>query len=160
MTLEAQEHLPGHAAITEVASRGGAELGDVLGLGKIHFEERPDSGGQRQQVKGGLGGFRGFTSRDQGAGGLGGFNGRLEVGEDTGFCEQIYVGAQVAVGWRFVAVQSSESLHNLCHAAVAMHVSKPADVHKDVEAERGPGVEGSEGFVVAAAVAQTQLNDL
>jgi hypothetical protein len=41
-----------------------------------------------------------------------------------------------------------------------MHVSKPADVHKDVEAERGPGVEGSEGFVVAAAVAQTQLNDL
>ena len=45
-------------------------------------------------------------------------------------------------------------------AAVAVHVAEAADVHEDVEAEGRSGVEGAEGFVVLAAVAQAELDDL
>ena len=45
-------------------------------------------------------------------------------------------------------------------AAVAVHVAEAADVHEDVEAEGGAGVEGAEGFVVVAAVAQAEFDDL
>ncbi len=43
---------------------------------------------------------------------------------------------------------------------MAVHVAEAADVHENVEAQGGAGVEGAEGFVVAAAVAQAQLDDL
>ncbi len=43
---------------------------------------------------------------------------------------------------------------------MAVHVAEAADVHEDVEAESGAGVEGAESFVVPAAVPQAQLDDL
>ena len=43
---------------------------------------------------------------------------------------------------------------------MAVHVAEAADVHEDVEAQSGAGVEGAEGFVVLAAMAQAQLDDL
>ena len=33
------EHLPGDAAVAEVAGDSGAEFGDVEGFGEVHFEE-------------------------------------------------------------------------------------------------------------------------
>ena len=36
---------------------------------------------------------------------------------------------------------------------MAVHVAEAADVHEDVEAQRGAGVKGAERFVVPAAVA-------
>ena len=60
---------------------------------------------------------------------------------------------------RFVAVQRGESLLDLSDAAVAVHVAEAADVHEDVEAEGGTGVEDAEGFVVFAAVAQAEFDD-
>jgi hypothetical protein len=38
-------HLPGYAAVAEVAGGGAAEFTDVLGFGEIHFEERTNSCG-------------------------------------------------------------------------------------------------------------------
>ena len=76
--------------------------------------------------------------------------------EDAGFFES----GGVAGVRRFVAVQRGESLHDLREAAMAVHVAEAADVHEDVEAQGGAGVEGAEGFVVPAAVAQAQLDDL
>ena len=35
-------HLPGYAAVTEMAGRAGAKLGDVLRFGEVHFEEAAD----------------------------------------------------------------------------------------------------------------------
>ena len=58
LALERQEHLPGDAAIAEVAGGRGAQFGDVLGLGEVHLEKAADARGQREQVEGGLGGFR------------------------------------------------------------------------------------------------------
>ena len=58
LALERQKHLPGYAAVAEVAGGGGAQFGDVLGFGEVHFEEAADAGGERQQVERGLGGFR------------------------------------------------------------------------------------------------------
>jgi hypothetical protein len=40
-----------------------------------------------------------------------------------------------------------------------MHVAEAADVHENVEAQGGSGMEGAQCFVVAAAVARTQLDD-
>jgi len=50
-------------------------------------------------------------------------------------------------------VDGGETLLDLRDAAVAMHVAEAADVHEDVETQGGAGVEGAEGFVVAAPVA-------
>jgi hypothetical protein len=57
-------------------------------------------------------------------------------------------------------VEGGEGLDDLRAAAMAVHVAEAADVHEDVEPEGGSGVEGAEGFVVAAAVAQAELDDL
>ncbi len=43
---------------------------------------------------------------------------------------------------------------------MAVHVAEAADVHEDVEPQGGAGVEGAEGFVVPAAMAQAQFDDL
>jgi hypothetical protein len=37
-----------------VAGRTRAQFGDVLGFGKVHFEEAADARGQRQQIECGL----------------------------------------------------------------------------------------------------------
>ena len=58
-----------------------------------------------------------------------------------------------------VAVECGESLLDLGDAAVAVHVAKSANVHEDVEAEGGAGVEDAESFVVLAAVAQADFDD-
>src|SRR5216684_2461071 len=45
-------------------------------------------------------------------------------------------------------------------AAVAMHVAEAADIHQDVEAKLLPGAEGAQHFVMTAAVAESQVDDL
>ncbi len=52
-----------------------------------------------------------------------------------------------------------EVLDDLGAAPMAVHVTEAADVHEDVEAETLAGVEGAEGFVVAAAVAEAEVDD-
>ena len=42
---------------------------------------------------------------------------------------------------------------------MAVHVAEAADVHENVKAQSGSGVEGAQGFVVLAAMAQAQLDD-
>jgi len=37
---------------------------------------------------------------------------------------------------------------------MAVHVAEAADVHQDVKAENGSGVEGAQGFVMPTAMAQ------
>jgi hypothetical protein len=91
LALEGQEHLPGYAAVAEMAGGGGAEFGDVLGFGEVHFEERPDSGGEGEQIEGGLGSFWSLAGGDLGAGCVGGVNGGLVAGEDVGFGQEVEV---------------------------------------------------------------------
>ena len=57
LALDGEVHLPGHAAVAEVAGGAGAQLGDVLRLGEVHLEEAADARGQRQQVERGLRGL-------------------------------------------------------------------------------------------------------
>ena len=83
-----------------------------------------------------------------GAGRMGGFHGGLVVGQDPGFLQQVDVGAQVSDDRRFIAQPGSKTLLDLRGAAVAVHVAKAADVHEDVEAQGGAGMEGAESFVV------------
>jgi len=42
---------------------------------------------------------------------------------------------------------------------MAMHVAEAANVHENVEAELLPGAEGARDFIVAAAMAQTHVDD-
>ncbi len=42
---------------------------------------------------------------------------------------------------------------------MAVHIAESADVHQYVEAERRSGVEGTQRFVVAAAMTNAQLDD-
>ena len=91
---------------------------------------------------------------------MGGFDGGLIVRQDAGFGEDIGVVAKIAGVRRLVAVDRGEPLDDLRAAAMAMHVAEAADVHEDVEAESRAGMEGAECFVVLAAVAQAQLDDL
>ena len=49
LALELQEHLPGDAAVAEVAGGRGAEFGDVLGFGEVHFEEGADARGEGER---------------------------------------------------------------------------------------------------------------
>ncbi len=155
LALEGEVHLPGDAAVAEVAGGTGAEFADVLRFGEVHFEEAADARGQRQEVERRERGFRRGAASDGGAGCVGGVDGALIVGEDAGFFESCGV---AGVG-RFVAVERRESLLDLHAAAVAVHVAESADVHEDVEAECRSGVEGAKSFVVAAAVAQANLDD-
>ena len=61
---------------------------------------------------------------------------------------------------RLVAVERGEALDDLRAAAMAVHVAEAADVHEDVEAEGGSGMEGAERFVMLAAMAEAELDDL
>ncbi len=141
--MEGQEHFPGYAAVAEVAGGTGAEFDDVLGFGEVHFEEAANAGGQGEQVEGGLGGFRGVAQGDLGAGGVGGVDGGLVFGQDAGFGEEIDVGREVGGGGGFVAVEGGEGLDDLGAAAMAVQVAEAADVHEEVEAESGAGLEGA-----------------
>ena len=58
-----------------------------------------------------------------------------------------------------VAVLRGECLDDLRAAAMAVHVAEAANVHQDVKAEGGAGVKGAQGIVMAAAVAEAQLDD-
>ena len=89
-----------------------------------------------------------------GAGDVGLLDGGLIVGQDAGFGEDVNVAREVAGGGGFVAVEGCEGLDDLGAAAMAVHVAEAANVHEDVKAEGGSGVEGAEGFVVGAAMAQ------
>jgi hypothetical protein len=43
---------------------------------------------------------------------------------------------------------------------MTVHVAEPANVHVDVEAQRGAGMEGAQRFVVAAAMLKANFDDL
>ena len=155
LALYGEVHFPGDAAVGEVSGGAGAELRDVLGFGEVHFEEGADAGGEGQEVEGVLGSLRRGAGGDGAGGGEGGVDGGLVGGEDAGFGE-----AGGVAGLRgFVAVEGGEVLDDLGAAAVAVHVAEAANIHEDVEAEALAGVEGAEGFVVAAAVAEAEVND-
>ena len=47
LALKLQEHLPGDAAIAEMAGGAGAKLGDIEGFGKVHLEEGSNAGSER-----------------------------------------------------------------------------------------------------------------
>ncbi len=158
--LSLQKHLPGDAAIAEVAGGAGAQLGDVLGFGEVHFEEGADARGEREQIGGGLSGLRRGAGGDDLALAVSGFDGGAVVGEDAGLGEYVRSGGQVAGAGGFVAVLRGEALDDLRAAAMAVHVAEAADVHEDVEAQGGAGVEGAEGLVVLAAVAEAEVDDL
>src|SRR5208337_4894464 len=57
------------------------------------------------------------------------------------------------------ALDSREILHDLDAAAMAVHVAEAADVHEDVETELLARGEGTQQFVVAAAMAQAKVDD-
>ena len=52
-------HLPGYAAVAEMAGDAGAEFGDVEGFGEVHLEEGAVAGAEGEAVLGGLGGLFG-----------------------------------------------------------------------------------------------------
>src|SRR5208283_5529064 len=62
-------------------------------------------------------------------------------------------------GWSVEAVSSREILHDLNAAAMAVHVAEAADVHENVEAELLSGGEGTQQFIVLAAMAQAEVDD-
>src|ERR1700678_155594 len=72
-----------------------------------------------------------------------------------------YVGhiPQIAASRSFIAMQAGESLNDLHAAAMAMEVAEAADVHENVESERGAGLKSAQCFVVLAAMFQAQVND-
>src|SRR5450631_279651 len=53
-----------------------------------------------------------------------------------------------------------KSLNDLCTTPMAVHVAETADVHQDVKPKGSPGVKRAKKFVVLAAVANPQLDDL
>ena len=54
LPLEGQVHLPGDAAVAEMAGWAGSQLGDVLCFSEVHLEEAADPGGEGRQVERGL----------------------------------------------------------------------------------------------------------
>ena len=155
-------HLPGDAAVAEVAGGARAEFGDVESFGEVHFEHGADAGSEGEKVGGvGVGiqiqgsfaalrmtAFNG-DCRGGAVGGVGGVHGggvgRVEAGLGEG-------GLAGADGF-FVAVEIGVRLDELDAAAMAVHVAEAAYVHEDVELEGLSGGEGAREFVVAAAVA-------
>ena len=79
LALEREVHLPGDAAIAEVAGGAGAQFGDVLGFGKVHFEKRADARGEREEVDGGLRGLGAEPAAMVRGGLVGGFNGGVGI---------------------------------------------------------------------------------
>src|ERR1700722_6590514 len=142
-----------------MASGRGAKFRDVLCFRKIHLEETAYARCKRQQVERGLCSFRGVTRGNSAADGMGSIQGSLEFGEDTRLGEQVDAGFQVARLGNLAAVQGSESLLDLRHTAVTMHVPEAADIHQDVEALSCPSVERAKGFVMAPAMPQPQFDD-
>ncbi len=85
---------------------------------------------------------------------MGGLDGGLEFAQDAGFGKDVDFRGKVAGPRRLEAVLGGEGLHDLHAAAMAVHVAEAADVHENVEAQGGSGVEGAQGLVVLAAMAQ------
>ena len=52
--LDGLVHLPGDAAVAEVAGDAGAEFGDVEGFGEVHLEHGAAAGGEGEEVLGGV----------------------------------------------------------------------------------------------------------
>src|SRR5208283_3025364 len=102
---------------------------------------------------------RSLARRNLRTGLMGRFNRGLIVGKDAGLGKNVGIAAEVTGAWRLKAVLGGKALDYLGAAAMAVHVSKSADVHEDVKAERGPSVEGAKKFVMLAAVTQAQVDD-
>ncbi len=132
-------------------SRGrGAQLGDVNGLGEIHLKQRALAESERDRV---LRVLRGFFTAGRGKllhGGFGALHREFVVVADSGSFD---------FRRRVEPVDGRESLHDLDAAAVAVHVAEAADVHEDVEAELLAGGERTRHLVVAAAMAQAEVDD-
>src|ERR1700722_8603958 len=141
-------HLPGYAAVAEVASDAGAEFGDVEGFGEVHLEERAATSCQWEEILRRLRGL-GNTAVAQGA--VGGVDGGESFAVDGGearFGEGGLAGADGLV----VAGGGGVGLEELDAAAMAVHVAEAADVHEDVEAKAVAGRETAEELVVTAAM--------
>src|ERR1700689_3682027 len=61
---------------------------------------------------------------------------------------------------KIVAVKRGEFLFELNTTAMAMHVAKAANIHQDIETESLSGVKGAQQFIMLAAMAQSEINDL
>jgi len=146
LALEDQEHLPGDAAVAEVA--GGPERSSMMYWASAksilkRLRQRWPEGAGRWRI----GRLRELRSRRFGRWRRGLARWRLIIGQDAGFGEDVGVARKVAeAGFR--SRGGCEGLDDLGAAAMAMHVAEAADVHEDVKAEGGSGVEGAEGFVV------------
>ena len=85
LAFESQIHLPGDAAIAEVAGGRRAELADVLSFSEVHFEQTANARCKRKQVEGCSCSFRRGTGGDFSTGGIRGFDGRLVLGQNAAF---------------------------------------------------------------------------
>ena len=144
-------HGIGHIAVGEVAGGAGPQFGDVNHLGKIHLEQGALAEAQRNRV---LRIFPRFGSAcrsqllDRARGAL---HHRVVV----------FPGARgSSSSRRVVSVFGGELLPDLDAAAVAVHVAEAADIHQDVEAELLSGAERPQHLVMAAAMAQPEVDDL
>ena len=144
-------HLPGDAAIGDVALRRAAQFGNVERLGKIHLEQRAATRSQRQKI------LRGFFR-------LWNVGARQGVERCVSLANRIFIRlAQVGVGDQLrhiVAMQIGETLDRLHAAAMAMHVAEAADIHENVEAQLVAGRKGARQLIMAAAMARAQQQQL
>ena len=149
-------HLPGYAAVAEVAGDGGAQLRDVERFGEVHLEHGAAAGAEWQQILRGLWGLVRAAVAQRPVGGVGGLHRGFIRDLEACLGEGGLAGAHRLV----VAMDVGEVLDELHAAAVAMHVAEAADVHKDVEAKSVAGVEGAEKLVEPSAVGRANLEQL
>ena len=127
------------------------QLGDVHHLGKIHFEQGPLAKAQGDGV------LRTFFRFDAPKLGqlLDGTRSRLHV------CVVfLRSSGSVYVLRRVVTVLRGKFLPDLDAPPMAMHIAEAADVHQYVEPELLAGTECAQHFIVLAAMAQSEINDL
>src|SRR5437762_10577928 len=91
---------------------------------------------------------------------MGGFDRGLIVRQNAGFGQQVHVVSEIAEDGCLVTELRGESLLDLGGAAMAVHVSEAADVHENVEAQGGSGMERAQRLVVTAPMLETDFNDL
>src|SRR5580692_9053706 len=83
----------------------------------------------------------------------------LVIVKSAGFGQQVHIRTQVAHHRRLVAMPRGETLLDLYAAPMPMHIAETADVHQNVKAQSRSRVKGTEGFVMASATPQADLDD-
>ena len=144
-------HGIGHVAVGEVAGGAAAQFGDVDGFREIHLEQGALAEAQRNGILGSVFGFFGGALSQEVHGGRGLLHDGVVALADA---------SAVQFFGSIVAVASGESLPDLDATAMAVHVAEAADVHEDVEAELLARAERAQHLVVAATVAQSEVDNL